>query len=136
MKKFLLIFLFMLNPLVFAAQEAVVTTDGAMVYRKGNFDSQVIGYLRSGQKVRVSSKIFGGAFYKVQFKQGVLGYIADTDIEVSGKTQAASRTAKKEIKNKSFIGKSSLGRRFRRFEQKFQRNSERNCVIFKFKRFI
>jgi hypothetical protein len=59
---------------------AVVVTEGAMVYNKADFDSQVIGYYQAGQKVTVSKKRFG-PFYRVKFKQGVWGYISDVDIK-------------------------------------------------------
>lgn len=122
----------MASQVLLAAQNAVVTTDGAMVYRKADFDAQVIGYLRSGQKVRISSKLFGGAFYKVQFKQGVLGFIADTDVEPEGKGRAESRTAKREIKNKSFIGKRYLGLNVAslNFSEVFNQTSVSDDLIF------
>lgn len=64
-----------------AAKTTVVTTDGAIVYKQANFDSPILGYFRAGQKIAISSKKFGQAFYRVRFKQGVLGYIADVDVE-------------------------------------------------------
>ncbi len=117
---------------IFAAQNAVVTTDGAMVYRKADFDAQVIGYMRSGQKVRISSKVFGGAFYKVQFKQGVLGYIADTDVEPEGRSSSQPRGSRKDIKSKSFIGKTYLGINIAslNFSEVFNQSSASDDLIF------
>ncbi len=66
-----------------AARSAEVITDGAMVYEKADFDSTVVGYLQRGQKVRVSNRP-KGAFYRVQFSQGVIGYISDVDVKVAG----------------------------------------------------
>lgn len=115
-----------------AAQNAIVTTDGAMVYRKADFDAQVIGYMRSGQKVRISSKTFGGAFYKIQFKQGVLGYIADTDVESEGRSSSQPKSSKKDIKSKSFIGKTYLGVNVAslNFSEVFNQSSASDDLIF------
>ncbi len=82
-----------------AAQNAVVVTDGAMIYRKGNFDSRVIGYLRKGKKVKVSSKTYG-PFYRVRFRQGVIGYISDVDVVPANKVKGkfSGKTTKKRKK--------------------------------------
>ncbi|HEX4924703.1 MAG TPA: SH3 domain-containing protein [Bdellovibrionales bacterium] len=73
---------------VHAAQKGVVVNDDAMVYRKANFDAPVIGYFKKGRKVTVSTKK-SGPFYRVKFKQGLMGYIADTDVSVEGKNERA-----------------------------------------------
>lgn len=86
-----------------AARSAEVVTDGAMVYEKADFDSTVIGYLQRGQKVRVSNKP-RGAFYKVQFSQGVIGYITDVDIKIEGgkpPSQASEDSNKSSKRKKS-----------------------------------
>jgi hypothetical protein len=83
----ILIFLFCsLAQNIFASQDTVVVTDGAMVYKNADFDAAVISYLHLGQKVNVSDKKFGQGFYKVQLKAGVNGYISDVDI-AAGKAQ-------------------------------------------------
>lgn len=95
-----------------AAQNAMVITDGAMVYKKGDFDAPVIGYLSAGKKVRISSKKFG-PFYRIQFKQGVIGYISDIDVDVGAKGLPTSKKSSKGEKSpsrvQSFIGKTYLG---------------------------
>lgn len=80
-----------------AAQDAVVVTDGAMVYQGADFDSRVIGYFRQGQKVRASTKTFG-PFYKVRFKQGVVGYVSDVDVVPTDKLKKDpnSKSGKKD----------------------------------------
>jgi len=66
------------------AQKAMVVTEGAIVYRKADFDAPVIGYFQRGRKVAISTKRFG-AFYRVKFKQGLMGYISDVDVAFDGK---------------------------------------------------
>lgn len=110
----LVLLLLMGFEVAFAAQTATVVTDGAMVYKKGDFDAAVVGYLNVGQKVRISSKKFG-PFYRIQFKQGVIGYIADIDVDVGLKSAGSLPTSKKskdvmsEGRARSFISKRYLG---------------------------
>ena len=75
--------LFAVESRVFAAQDAIVVTEGAIVYQKANFDSAVLGYLRQGEQVRISDKVIG-AFYRMRFKNQ-LGYISDVDVRVEGR---------------------------------------------------
>lgn len=109
-----LLFIVLFAPSLYAAQTATVVTDGAMVYKKGDFDSAVIGYLNSGRKVRISSKKFG-PFYRIQFKQGIIGYIADVDVS-AGKggasnlpTSKKSKVGSSESRARSFISKRYIG---------------------------
>lgn len=63
-----------------AAQTAKAINDQALVYREANFDSPVIGYLKEGESYSVSSRKFNTAFHRIRLTQGVLGYVADTDL--------------------------------------------------------
>jgi hypothetical protein len=100
----------------FSAQSATVITDGAMVYKKGDFDSAVVGYMKAGQKIRISSKKFG-PFYRIQFKQGVIAYISDVDIHgdesddemPTSKKSKSNKPSESESRAKSFISKTYLG---------------------------
>lgn len=109
MSKIFITFILLFSMSAFAAQDAVVTTDGSMVYRKADFDSTVIGYFRSGEKVRISDKTFG-PFYRVIFKQGVIGYISDVDVQPlkGSKRSGAGKKSPPSVK-KSFIAKTYLG---------------------------
>ncbi len=62
-----------------AARTAIIAVEGAMVYKKPDFDSAVIGYMPRGKKVKVSTKAFG-PFQRIGFREGVMGYISDVDI--------------------------------------------------------
>ncbi len=73
-----------------ATQSAVVKTDGAMIYKKNDFDSAIVDYLSQGAKINVSQKTFG-AFYKVYTGSKVVGYISDVDITPESGTAKSSR---------------------------------------------
>jgi hypothetical protein len=62
-----------------ASRTAIIAVEGAMVYKKPDFDSAVIGYMPRGKKVKVSTKSFG-PFQRVGFREGVMGFISDVDI--------------------------------------------------------
>ncbi|HAG91389.1 MAG TPA: hypothetical protein DCL41_05930 [Bdellovibrionales bacterium] len=67
------------------ARRAVVSIDGAAVYAKPDFDSEVITYLSVQEPVIASVKTFSGRgglglFFAVKAKGGVKGFIADTDL--------------------------------------------------------
>jgi len=62
-----------------------VAVDGAAVYARPNFDSEVIDNLNQGVKVPVSTKQFVGEggmglFHKIKTPRGKLGYLPDTDV--------------------------------------------------------
>ncbi|PIT98711.1 MAG: hypothetical protein COT74_13510 [Bdellovibrionales bacterium CG10_big_fil_rev_8_21_14_0_10_45_34] len=88
------------SSIVAAATDAMIITDGAMVYRRANFDSEVIGYLPAGKKAKISSKKFGVAFYRIRFQQGVLGYISDVDVKPLG-LQGASENKQEDSAQKT-----------------------------------
>ncbi len=62
---------------------AKVRTDGAMVYAKPDFDSDVLTTLKEGDKVRVSSGTIGekANFHKVRAGT-ILGWIAEIDVQI------------------------------------------------------
>ncbi len=66
---------------------AKVAVDGAAVYAKPDFDSEVLDYLNQGQSVPISHRQFAGTgglglFFKTKTPSGKLGYITDTDVEI------------------------------------------------------
>lgn len=87
------------------ALAAMVVSDGAAVYAKPDFDSEVLDYLNYQTSVNVSKKAFSGVggmglFHKVRIpRTGKIGFIPDTDIRVSEKEREKireSKPAKKE----------------------------------------
>lgn len=80
---------------------ATVRTDGAMVYKQPDFDAEVLGTLRAGQRVLVSRGVTGqyAKFHKVKVGK-TIGYIADIDVAVvgGGLSSGAKKTAKNEGK--------------------------------------
>jgi hypothetical protein len=95
-----------------ATRRGKVITAGALVYKTASFDGKVLGKLSAGKTFPISSKTVG-PFYKLKVKEGVYGYIADTDIrpiltakEIQAKKKAglekaqARQEKKKEQKKK------------------------------------
>lgn len=66
-----------------------VVNDGAAVYRDASFDSEAFGYLEQGKLYNISRNIYGGAFYRILVKPGVIGYVADSDIKPIGAKKTA-----------------------------------------------
>jgi hypothetical protein len=66
------------------AQEATVIIDGAIVYKSASFDAPMINYLREGQTIQVSQKVYG-PFYRVAMSPTTIGYISDVDVKVKGR---------------------------------------------------
>ena len=81
---------------------ATVRTDGAMVYSKPDFDADVLGNLRRGDRVRVSSGTLGdyARFHKVS-AGAIIGWIADIDVQVEGaaKKRDHKRGSKKNARS-------------------------------------
>lgn len=82
-----------------ASQGGVVQTDGAAVYKVPNFDAPVLDYLKGGQKLRISTKVYKGiggfgAFYKVKVSSKAYGYVADVDVVPEFKAQSAGGKGK------------------------------------------
>ncbi|HVK60228.1 MAG TPA: hypothetical protein VM432_01710, partial [Bdellovibrionales bacterium] len=77
-----------------SGKKAVVITQGAQIYEKPDFDANVIGTVQAGKSVVVSSGTYGAfvKFYKIRVGK-TLGYIADIDVKVAGKS-AAGKSAK------------------------------------------
>lgn len=76
-----------------------VTNAGALVYRNANFDSKIVTKLEAGKSYPISSKTVG-PFYKIKVKDGVYGYVADTDVKLilSAKEQEAKKKESAEKK--------------------------------------
>lgn len=73
-----------------------IINDGAIVYTQSNFDSPVANYLKVGQVLPMSTKLFDGAFYKVLYAKGKMGYVADNDIQPLWKKATSGSGNKKK----------------------------------------
>lgn len=80
-----LVFLFVLFSFqcVFAQKKAHVLNVDTDVYGSADFDAAVIGTIDPDETFLVSKKPYG-AFYKVKFKDGTIGYIPDTEVYIEG----------------------------------------------------
>ncbi len=82
---------------------ASVVTDGAAVYTKTDFDAPVVGYLSFKSPIWVTKKPVPGTgglglFHRVRFKDKA-GYMADTDIRISGKEIEKEKEKEKTPEN-------------------------------------
>lgn len=71
------------------ARRAIVSIDGAALYAKPDFDSEVLTYLKLGDPVIASIKTFPGRggiglFFALKTAKGLKGFIADTDLVAAG----------------------------------------------------
>lgn len=105
--------IFFFSVQVLAAQKGSVVTEGAIVYKGPSFDAPILGYFSAGKKVSLSNKLFG-AFYKVRFNQGVIGYISDIDVRPDNAKAGAdsffpgSNNEEKD-KDRPFFGSTHIG---------------------------
>lgn len=68
----------------FAQNKANVLNADTDVYAQPDFDGSVIGQVDPDETFLVSKKQYG-PFYKVKFKDGTIGYIPDTELNIEGK---------------------------------------------------
>lgn len=122
----LLLFLFMgLAVAMFGPSKAhasvaklVVVKPAATVYAGPDFDAEVIFQLPAKRQVYGTKKTFVGAtglglFHKVRLRQGVYGYVLDTDVKVLETQDSKSSSSKKKVLKKSKASSTSKGARIK-----------------------
>ncbi len=67
----------------YAQKKAHVIEPETAVYDAADFDADVTRYVNPDESFIISKKPYG-AFYKVKFNNGVLGYILDTELNIDG----------------------------------------------------
>lgn len=80
---FLIIIVCLFSYFALAQNKAHVLNADTDVYGTPDFDAAVIGSVDPDQSFLVSKKTYG-PFYKVKFKDGTIGYIPDTDLNIEG----------------------------------------------------
>ncbi len=80
---FIIIFSFFHVSLALAQKKAKVISPATDVYEQADFDSTVIRQVNPQESFIISNQTFG-PFYKVKFKNGVIGFIADTELDIEG----------------------------------------------------
>lgn len=75
--------------------------EAVQIYEKANFDSRVVGIAVLGQTYDISKNIFNHAFYKIRLRPGLVGYIAESDIEPLFKNENRPTKNSKKPKRKS-----------------------------------
>lgn len=71
------------KPKVSVAKASIIRDD-AEIFKAASFDSQIIGYVKSGGPYTISKDPIG-PFYKIKLQDGRIGYIADSDLDIEGK---------------------------------------------------
>jgi hypothetical protein len=74
-----------------------VVSDTAAVYKKPNFDSEILGELDGGKVITVSKQKIGGVFHLIQLPKGKRAYIAETDLSTFYRDQAKRNSIKREV---------------------------------------
>ncbi|AGH95758.1 hypothetical protein A11Q_1542 [Pseudobdellovibrio exovorus JSS] len=75
---------FVLSQPLLAAQNATIIGSEVEIYKAGDFDSEIIDYVRSGEAYQISDKTYG-PFYRIRLKDGRIGYIVDYELDIEGK---------------------------------------------------
>lgn len=83
-------------------QKAQTLSPENAIYESPSFDSKVIAVLPPGKVYSISNHLFSGAFYRIRVKDGMIGYIADSDVKPLGKKTPSSKVAEKPKKNPRF----------------------------------
>lgn len=89
----ILIGVFSLN--TWAVQKAKIISPEVDVYISADFDSDVLGSVKSGETYFISDKVFG-PFFKIKLKNGKIGFIPDTEVYIEGKGLAVPGAANSE----------------------------------------
>ncbi len=73
-------------PFVYAAEKfrkAQAVRPDVEIYSSASFDAKVIHYIKPGDFYYISNKTFG-PFYKIKISDKILGYVADTELNIQG----------------------------------------------------
>lgn len=76
--------IFIFSASVWAAQKATIIGPEVEIYADGNFDSEVIDFVRAGEVYQISDRAYG-PFYRIRLKSGKIGYIVDYQLDIEGK---------------------------------------------------
>jgi hypothetical protein len=104
--KFIIYILFFISSLAAAEKKAQAANPAVEIYSQDNFDSEVVQTIDPGEYYTISNKP-KGPFYQIRLKDGKIGYVADTDLEIKGegafKPKAFSNDDEEKdvVKNKS-----------------------------------
>lgn len=74
---------FLLSLCAFAAQDATVVIENAIIFEEPKESAQVLEYLPMGGEVRISSYPIEGGWYKVRARSGKYGWIHENNISVA-----------------------------------------------------
>jgi hypothetical protein len=78
-----LLIIFFIFQLAYAQKKAKVLSPNTEVYQEADFDADIMRTVDPNENFLISAKPYG-PFYKVKFKDGSIGYIPDTELDVEG----------------------------------------------------
>ena len=85
---------FFFSTVVWAQSQQGTVIEETQIYQDADFDAPVIAVVKPGGVYSISTKK-KGPFYKIKIKQGMIGWIADSDIHVGVIKNSASAQKKK-----------------------------------------
>ncbi len=97
-------------------QKAETLSAENAVYESASFDAKVIAVLPAGKVFSISNNLFSGAFYRIRVRDGVIGYIADSDVKPLGKKASAKKSSSLGAKATKDKGQDSQPKKNPRFE--------------------
>ncbi|MEQ1721853.1 MAG: SH3 domain-containing protein [Pseudobdellovibrio sp.] len=88
--------LILISPFAFAVQKAKIFNEQTEIYSDADFDAEVIDEVYKGEVYFISSKTYG-PFYRIKLKNGKIGYIPDTEVDIEGKGRIKPKDLDAEI---------------------------------------
>ncbi len=80
---FIFISILLISMFSFAEKKAQAINPGVEIYSASSFDAEVIQTIDPGSYYSISNKP-KGPFYQIRMKDGKIGYVPDTDIDIQG----------------------------------------------------
>jgi hypothetical protein len=89
-------FIILISPYAFAVQKAKIFNEQVDIYSEADFDSDVMDEVYKNEVYFISSKTYG-PFYRIKLKNGKIGYIPDTEVDIEGKGRVQPKDLDNEI---------------------------------------
>jgi hypothetical protein len=121
---FTLFFLFLGCSIGLAQQKAKPVRIATEVYQDADFDSEVIQTVDPEDSLVISKKTYG-EFYKVKLKDGTIGYIPDTELDIEGVGTFKARDYVEDIDSENTKLKNEQNRKKQNIKNRKRKNSDR-----------
>jgi hypothetical protein len=91
-----ILILILISPLALAVQKAKIFNEQSEIYSEPDFDAEVMDEVYKDEVYFISSKTYG-PFYRIKLKNGKIGYIPDTEVDIEGKGRIQPKDLDNEI---------------------------------------